>query len=477
MRPCRMISGRPRFSLGLCFAACLVHSVTAYADGAGTNGPAAPPPAASADATDPLLARPEPPARRLTHWSEVVDGLRSHSAELASAVAAVRRAEADGRAALAPLYGYVRAQGQATQNLLTKDITQVVGVTASGAPLTQTTTSPTPRIGSFGVTAGVTLVAPQAWEQAKTARLNVDLAEDLLGDQRRILVEKAAGTIVAVVAAERVAEINRIGLKAALERDGLAKRRLSLGGGTVIDVVRAAQDVEGARSLVVTGDESLRQAREALGLALGLAEPVGVDASFRLDDAVRDVIQQCPSTPLDARADVTAARRRIALAEQVGREATRAYAPTLGVESVVAYGTDSSALSMPVQWNVLAVLGWDLWDGGLRQATIRRGDAQRDQAKLATAGLTRDITIAATRADRAVSVATEARAIAERARNAASEEERLARIAFTTGAGTSLELVTAGAQLRNQEIQLALRDYDVVKTRLLALIVRARCDY
>jgi outer membrane protein TolC len=426
---------------------------------------------------DPLLTPVEPAARRIARWSDISTNLRARSVDLAAAVADVRRAEAESRAALAPLYGQIQVQGQATQNLITKDTQQVTGVSPTGTPLTETVTSPIVRTANAGATASLPLIAPRQWQQVKTAHIGIDLAEELLGDQRRVLVERAASAVVAVVAAERVAEINRVGLKAAGERAALARRGKALGGGNSLDVVRAEQDLETARAQVVTGDESLRQAREALGLALGWSEQVGVEPGFRLDDAVVEAGRQCKAVPeLDARADLVAAQTRVRLADQVRREATWGFAPTLSLQSQLAYTTVESPVEHPTQWTVQGVLSWDLWDGGARYAQIRSGVAQRDRAEAALAGARRDVAIAVKRADRGVQVAAVSREIAKRSRDSAFEGDRLTRLAFTTGNGTSLELVTAAGLLRSQEIQLAIRDYELVRARLLALLVRARCD-
>lgn len=432
----------------------------------------------TAEVQDPLLAPVGAPARRLARWSDVSTNLRARSVDLQEAVAVIRQAEAESSGALAQLFGAVSGTAVGIQNLSVKDSTRVVGVTATGAPIAKTTSIPTPRVGNLGATASVPLFAPRTWQQIKTANLGVNLANEVLADQRRVLVEGAAKAVVAVVAAERVAEINRVGLRAAIERSALARKRQVLGGGTALDIARADKDLETARAQVVSGDESLRQAREALGLALGWGEQVGVEPTFRLDDAVVEATRQCRRVSnLSERADIVAARERIRVAEQSGREARAGFYPTLGVQSQVNYTTDDIPLTYHTQWNVQGVISWDIWDGGTRYAQIRSSAAQRDAAEARLEGARRELALTTQRADRAIEVATASRAIAQRAREAAAEQERLTRIAYTTGAATSLELVTAASDLRAADIQLVQREYELVGARLLALLVRARCDF
>ena len=100
----------------------------------------------------------------------------------------------------------------------------------------------------------------------ESTRMN-DLSYD---DMKRTIAQSVANDIIAVVTAERVAELNRVGLRQSLSRLDLTVRKQRLGAATGLDVVRVQQDVESARTTLVTGDESLRKAREALGLAVGI---------------------------------------------------------------------------------------------------------------------------------------------------------------------------------------------------------------
>ncbi|MGV3620506.1 MAG: TolC family protein, partial [Archangium sp.] len=79
------------------------------------------------------------------------------------------------------------------------------------------------------------------------------------------------------------------------------------------------------------------------------------------------------------------------------------------------------------------------------------------------------------RARRAIDVATDTRAHAEEALKQAELTDTLIKKAWDNGAGTSLELVTAASALRAQRLQLALRDYDVLRARVVALFALSEC--
>ena len=58
---------------------------------------------------------------------------------------------------------------------------------------------------------------------------------------------------------------------------------------------------------------------------------------------------------------------------------------------------------------------------------------------------------------------------------AADGNPKAARTAYETGQGTSLDLVTAASSHRQLEINLVLREYDVVSAELNALFVQSTC--
>src|SRR5262249_51595661 len=151
-----------------------------------------------------------------------------------------------------------------------------------------------------------------AWHSIRVAEASIDAAKLSVGDTKRTIALGVANALVAVVTAERIAELNRVGFRAALERLALTRRKLELRGGAQgLDGVRAPQAVEQARATLVSGDESLRQAREALGLALGLSKAVGVSKELDMTSLERGVVAVCkPAGNLDERADIALARQR-----------------------------------------------------------------------------------------------------------------------------------------------------------------------
>src|SRR5579859_1994577 len=222
----------------------------------------------SPDVSDPMLA-PVPPAKRiLASWQEALTYLRARSTDLKIALDQVLQAEAQTRIALSQYLPSIQGTGTYTHQLITKP----GGTTIVGGVPFQSPTLPVLDAWSGNLQLQQTLLNAQQFDQISIDELSEDAAKLSVDDQKRTLALSVANQIVSVVTAERSAEINRVGLKVALEQLEIAKRKQALGAANGLDVVRAQQNAANARATLVSGDESLREAREALGLALGIPE-------------------------------------------------------------------------------------------------------------------------------------------------------------------------------------------------------------
>jgi len=425
---------------------------------------------------DAMLAPLAPSVRVVSTWQDVSGYLRARSVDIRNAQTDVYRAEAQSRTALAAILGTLNLNASATANFITNTTAQVSGVDALGNPTYGKVTTPSPGYASGSLVAAIPIIAPRAWNTIRTAHINEDVMLAQLDDTKRLITQSVASAVVSVVTTERVAELNRSGLRAALERLDLTKRRRELGVGTGLDLVRAQQDVEASRATLITGDESVRQAREALGIALGVGEPMGVAPSLDLDGVVDDFLAHCKIAPsAEERADVIAARARMTLAHQAVTDAKMMFLPILSAQSTVSTTTQNLGATPPVQWNVQGVLSWSIWDGGVRYGALRDGHGQEAQAAERLEATRRTAIVQIAQADRGVQVAEASRVVAARSRDLALQLDKLTQAGFMVGQGTSLELVTAAAGLRQAEISLALQEFGLLQARLLAVLNRASC--
>lgn len=432
-----------------------------------------PPPAVE----DPMLV-PVPKARvEVGTWEEALRHVRARSTDLRIALQEVRRAEAQSRVALAGALTTITGTAIYTHNLITNPTLQF----ARGPDNTLTTRpvrTPFPDFVTGQVTASQPVVALRAWYAIGTAELAEDVARMTVEDVKRQIALNVANAIVGVVTAERVAELNRVALRNALARLELTVRKSALGGATGLDVVRSRQDVEVVRATLVAGDETLRQAREALGLALGIPEQVGVPPTVDLDGLEASAKAACrPAPRVEDRPDVAALRSRASVARRAITDAKYQYAPLVDLRSSANTTTIDTGAAPNTTWNVQAVLTVPIWDGGARYGNLRDAQAQERIALERLEAARRQATVEVTRARRAVEVAEQRAKVASQALELAEETDRLTRLAYVEGRGTSLELVTAAQQLREAQIQLALREFELVNARVAAVLALATCPW
>jgi outer membrane protein, multidrug efflux system len=471
--------------------------------GAGGQAPAAgsPAPASSAPApltaaqvtpptvSDPLLEPVPPPAKVVSTWREALSMVKSRSTDLRVSLLDLSRAEAQARVALGAALPPVSASANVTRQLIRSVVDPI-----SGSPSIQ---SFPPRAVTYGgsLTASIPLFAPRAWHNIGTAEQQQRVAEMSISEQRRVLAAAVADALVAVISAERVAELNRVGLRNALERLALTRRRAELGVANALDVLRVEQDAATARGAIVTGDENLRQARESFGLALGFPEAFGVPRDMNIDAFAQESERACPRIgSIEERSDVAVARERVVLARRGVRDVELSFLPTIDLRTVYSvsiqpfyndFSKNPQLASLGIvdrqntlhSWSIAGVLSWNIFDGGSRYGSLRDNRIQTEQAEVRVEAARRAAQIQVQRALRGVEVADTARKVATETRNLARETDRLTRVSFDLGKGTSLELVDAGRALRQTEIQLALREFDQVQAKIRALLALSTCDY
>jgi outer membrane protein TolC len=279
------------------------------------------------------------------------------------------------------------------------------------------------------------------------------------------------------VTAERLAEVTRVSLSSALSTVDLNKRRAALGASSQLDVLRAEQLVQDARANVVTADETLRRSREALGAAFGSLDAYGVNPNIELSTLARDAQTYCrQETKLDSRPDVIAANANVALAERRKDGVDWTFWPTVDAVSRLAVANEQFRNGEKLSWTIGGELTWLLFDGGLRYG-------QRDEAAAAARIAKEQLNDVRQRANtevvqalRAVEVATVNLGVFTRSREIAAETARLARVAFINGSGTSFDLVDTAGRLRQAEIDLTVKEFELLRARVAAFLALASCS-
>lgn len=426
-----------------------------------------------ADVEDPLLVPVAPAEREIKSWDEAIQLARHLSTDERKALANVEQAAGRSQQAMAALLPNVKASASLTLNVL-----HPTEPPSGVAPNVPGTNPPSAPLGSASITASQALVDIAAWRGVSASRAAEDGARLSLRDVRRRMTLAVARSLVSVAAAERVSEMNRLGLRLALERVALTERKLALGAGTQLDVVRVQQDLQLARDAVVSGDEQLRRAREALGLALGLDGGAGISPSFEVEGLVNESHAQCQKLgDIAHRSDLAAARSQVESARKSRLQALAGYYPKLELTTGIFGYTTDPGFGRLGSWNVAAVLSVPIWEGGYRAGLVREREGAELSASESLEQTRRSVSIEVSRARRNVEVAQELLQTAMEARKLAERADELTRRSFEVGKSTSIELVQSASTLRQADVSLAIREFEWVQARLDAFLTEATCDF
>ncbi len=474
----------PRSSLALLILLALPSTALAQAQAPSTaTGSASSMPQAPS-VTDPMLGPVPAPRRVLQTWDEAVGYLRARSTNLKLAVDQVLQAEAQTTIAMAqylpslggcsggsPVYGC--ANGSYSHQLITRQVTQQ---SVNGLPITNVLPVPNTFNGSMSLSQDI--INLQEFDQIGINRVAEKAARQTVDDTKRTLELALATQVVAVVTAERSAEINRVGLRVALEQLELTRRKAVDGAATGLDIVRAEQNAANARATLVAGDEILRQAREALGLALGIPEETGVAPDIRIDGFATDALSACRAVAdVDERPDIASARTSLEVAKRNLRNVWYSFLPTVtGQASLVATSVVPTGYPNPTL-SIGAVLTVPIWDGGTRWGNLKNARAAEDVALQNLDALKRQAIIQVEQAQRGIEVAEVSRRVALEQRDLAARNDQMTQKAWQHGQGTSVELVTASEAHRQAELAFAVAEFNVVKARLAANLALATCPW
>jgi outer membrane protein TolC len=435
-------------------------------------GPPAPQTASVVVIDDPMLAPPPDPPRVIGSWDEALGLVHSSTPEYLSGLQDVLHAEAQAQLAVSQLLPTLTGSGSYTHQFLT----ETLSLSATGAGGASFVT-PAPNVWMASASLNLPIVNVRAIYAQGTASRGVDAAEATFKDRKRQIAVSLVHTMLTTLTARRTADLNRVGLRTALERLVLTRTKMRDQQGTQLDVERAERDAAAARSTLVTGDESLRQSREALGAALGSREPTSARGGLAFQELEQAVLRRCKiSTDLENRPDVVAARRNVDVAERKVTDAWLTLAPSLALQSQLAYQNET-VLEPNTTFFVEGVLTVPLFDGGVAIATARDARTVAEQARQTLARARLNALVDVAQSARAVSVQTASRDLARAERDLARSIDMRTQEGYSHGLGTSLDLVTSAQTLRQDEINLAILEFQVAEARADALLSNADCTY
>ena len=447
---------------------------------ADTPAPAAVDSIAPPPVDDPMLAPPPRAPRAIASWDDALALIRAQSPDYLGSAQAVGRAEAQHEVALSTVLPSLGAQGAYTHEFLSP-----LSVTLEGPdPRNKGMLIPVPIVSppadafTASATASWAIINPRGINGIGIADKNVDATKLTFEDRRRQIATAVVDAMLSTLAAARVAELNRVGLRTALERLVLTQTRLQYGQGTELDVDRALQDVASARRTLISGRRIAaafaRSARRRARFA-GADGPRADPRPGRLRGRRR------ADVPSERRHRTKAGhRRRPSPGRSRGADGPRRRAPLRAVRRGHVVGHVRQPAGARAEHHVVA--------GGrrstCRSTTAARGTARcRDsraaleQARQALVTTRLNAVVASAQTERAVTCVTQSRDVAQQQRDLAARIDQRTRDGYARGLGTSLDLVISAQALRQAEIDLALLEFQVGEARANAVLANAECVY
>lgn len=318
---------------------------------------------------------------------------------------------------------------------------------------------------AFAATVSYPLLAATRWAEKNQAADRVATAVAAAQEVRRQVAVSAAQAYLAVILAQRQAEITGRNRDTAQALEEYARTRYDAGQGSRLNHVRAEQQLASAEALVELAGLAVRRSQEALGVTVFAEGPV---------DARGEPVLPPPLPPVDdawlaLRPDVRLGSLQLQAAERIASDAWKTWLPTVTASFTPRYITPAGLFEPSNTWRAFFQLEVPIFDGTL-QPQKRAKLADREAARFRLDGLQNEARSERRVAEEAVERNQRVAGSLRRAAESAAEALRITEIAYRAGATTNIEVVQAQQAARNSEIEAALAEDRLRQARLDLLV-------
>ena len=292
----------------------------------------------------------------------------------------------------------------------------------------------------------------------RSSQFTIEQRRAILLDVQQSLLIDVSRAFVAVLRAERSAQVLRNSIAVQEERVQDMQQRQAVGFARLVDVAQVEAQASASRVALIRAENDARNGRELLTLLTGI--PVGDRPLGPGKDVPEPIIpvDLAVETALATRQDLRAALSAIEAARQNVQAALGQYWPSVSLN--VAYFLSRESAPTDSDWSALLSANLPLFSAGLIEADVRQAWSALRQAKYFES-LTRR------RVVQEVRIAYE-NLLGSRARLAELRTtERSAQAAFDqatanqrAGRGTTLESIVAQDQLLSAQLELASEEFD-----------------
>lgn len=294
----------------------------------------------------------------------------------------------------------------------------------------------------------------RAFPVARSATRSLEAQQNASSEMRRGLAFDVAASFFAVLSAERLrdAASRRIEVAAATVSD--ARIRLEAGLASSNDLTRADLELATAQLALTQAQNAVVSSRLSLGYLVGveidrpLVEPPAEPAEGASSEELQRIAQE-------GRADLRELTLRAESLRLLSLEPSLRAIPAVTLRGTYR-GTNEAGLSgRERDWNVAALLTWEIFDGGTRYAEAAARRAEHREAQLNAEALRRRIGLEIRTARTDFETARAAVEQAEVRVRVAEQNAREVRIRYSEGLATALEQADAAVSAFEAAADLA----------------------
>lgn len=333
-----------------------------------------------------------------------------------------------------------------------------------GVEFQDTTVTPQTQL-SATVDLAFPLLAAAEWARRAQARDVRDIADLGAAEARRQTALATADAYLSVIARRRVIETNELAREVAKAHYDYAHTQQVAGTGSLLNELRAQQELSADEVLVEGSRLALYRAQEALGVLMAADGPVDAAA-----EPAFDVPPDTPGDPgaslLQQRADLKLFTAQVGAADRVVLDSAKDRWPTIQglFQPQVIY---PSGFFLPSKsWRALVVFSVPILDSGQRAGVKQERTAAANESRATLAG-------ALTQAKSEVRAARESVRSAERAlasaRAGADQARRVVEIvnvSFRAGAATNIEVIDAERRARDADLVAVIAEDSLRRAKL-----------
>ncbi len=300
---------------------------------------------------------------------------------------------------------------------------------------------------------------------AKKAYVGLDMAKKEYGAdndeyvrKKQEIVLKVVQTYLMVLTAKEYVSASEKAVEDAKEHHRIAQLRYDTGLGLYSDTLRASTAVTEAEQKLISARKNLSVAKRALGLLLGLEEPVEAqDETFRVPLMAAEYYENASLQ----RQDIRSLQERFENAKNGLRLADAGYYPIVGLggsyqfnDHRTPFGTEGES------WQLTAFLRWELFDGTKREHERSKAKYQIAETEEHLKGLKKAVSFEVYDAYLTVQEAAKNAELAQSALKTAEEGKRLVEERYKNSLSPLIDLLDSQVSLDHARANAIAREND-----------------